>query len=148
MEHLTPVQFWSLVDRDLPDTERQTWLVHLQNCPQCTQAYRSAEYLVSDLKAMPAPEVPAGFAARVSFKVKEQEIEHTFHQPSFKIFKYAIAASGMLILATLIFLSRDTTITLPELSLPGAIYWLPASALILAVWWLDRLPLVGPGKKM
>lgn len=82
------------IDGESRDRERIAR--HLQSCPSCARQHLELRKLSAHLRALPAPEVPEGFSARIAARLDEAPA----HVPLFSPFALRLAcAAGVAIAA-------------------------------------------------
>jgi anti-sigma factor RsiW len=68
LSHLTDEQIQDYLDGNLPDCE-VVIRSHIENCDSCLQKLDNYRFLYNSLSRIPQPELPVGFAGRVTEKV-------------------------------------------------------------------------------
>ncbi|HRX01178.1 MAG TPA: hypothetical protein P5280_16915 [Cyclobacteriaceae bacterium] len=139
MDHLSEDQLWQIVSREIDDKQKEAHETHLSGCDQCTRELHLFTLMESDLKSFPVPDASEGFALRVAAQVRREQEYKIFDLPSFRIFRFGLAASFVLIFFANLFLLAgfDAKINLPPI--PGGSYMVLAVVVVMIVFVADRI---------
>lgn len=138
MNHLTTEQLLTLIDSYPTNTHYPMAIEHLRQCNDCLMKFRSFQILRADFKSMEIPEVPPGFATRVSAKVRERETLRMFSKPAFRIFRWTVACSIVITVSLLIFTLYENPITVPHIQIPAAGYYLTFAICLALIFVVDK----------
>ncbi len=146
MNHLTPEQLFDLTEGNLPPKEARAHQQHLASCELCQEQYQLFTALEADLRSLEAPEVSPGFALNVTHKLRDRETARIFHRPVFKVFQFALVLSFILAVGIIITQLSSYQIDLPEIVVPGGVYYIIAVACVAIIAVADRV-IYGSAKK-
>lgn len=141
MGHLTIEEFWKLRDKELSDVERGAVENHMAQCAACKEQWEIIFKMEEDIAEYPVPEVTPGFALKVTARVREVETEKLLKRMPFRIFKFGMAFSILLLLISLIALIGDDTIVLElrAFQIKGWPYYSLTMACLAVIYVTDRL---------
>lgn len=138
MEHLTTEQILAFVDGAHAEAPGSEAAEHLRECAVCREKLACFELLDDDLKLMDVPDVSPGFALRVTAKVRERETAPVFNKPAFRVFRWALVLSVMLVCGTLFIYVSGDRVTLPALTFRGGVYYITSGICLALIFVLDR----------
>lgn len=139
MNHLLTEQFWDLIENKLSRMEKLKLTTHLETCAECSQILRSIELLEHDLKELTTPEVAPGFALRVTSMVRQMEAAKLFDQTPFRVFKWGLTGSAIILISILTILVPSQNFYLPRFHVPGGSYILISMICIFGIFLLDKI---------
>jgi hypothetical protein len=138
MNHLTTEEILELVDSHATSHSNPMAVEHFHQCSECLEKFRSFQRLQTDLRSMEIPEVSSGFAIRVIAKIREKETMRIFSRPAFKIFRWTLAFSVVIIAGALIFYTTGNSVTIPQLRIPAGGYYLTFAICLALVLAFDK----------
>lgn len=146
MNHLTPEQLFDLTEGNLPLQEAGQYQQHLDSCDLCQEQYQLFAALDTDLRSLETPEAAPGFAINVTRQLRDREAARIFHRPVFRVFQFSLVLSFILAVGIIITQLSAYQVDLPEINVPGGIYYVIAVACIVIIAVADRV-IRGSAKK-
>ncbi len=144
MNHLTNEDFWDLTHGITGTDEWNKLNAHLQSCNECQSAHRILLKVEMDVRS--TPDIPSGFALRVSAAVRRAENGRLFNRPVFHLFRWTLITSILVCIISLMGLINSVKEQLTrfvdfyyELIPENAPYYFIAVIVFLSIWLADKL---------
>ena len=139
MGHLTTEQILELVTGRTEEQAGKLALDHVHQCAECSRQFRTFQFLEMDLRTMGIPEVTPGFALKVTAKVREKETMKLFERPAFRLFRWSLILSAIVMLCILIYYSSKNTMSLPQWHFPGGVYFIISAICMSMIFSFDKM---------
>jgi len=143
MDHLTNEDFWELTHGITGTDEWSKLNTHLQSCSECQTAHQLLLKVEMDIRS--TPDIPSGFALRVSAAVRQAENARLLNRPIFRVFRWTLASSMLVCIISLMSLINSAKEQLTRfvdfyigLIPENAPYYFIAFIVFLSVWLVDK----------